>query len=262
MSPKRATYVSFLVLIFIVIFHYWGWLDTPERALRTATAQVSGWFYNITQSVASVGSNWKSYKALIDTNQQCLDKMRTLAIDRAELNQMREENSLLRAQLSFVKTKKTYVIAEVIGKNPEPTTNVLIVNRGASHGVKINKPVIAGEGILVGKIIKMEKDVSWVRLLNDNQSKIAAGVLNQDRAMGVLNGEHGLSLRLTMVPQNENLIIGDEVITSGLESDIPRGLLIGQIESIQKDPYEPFQSAAIKSLVNLNKLTSLTILTD
>jgi rod shape-determining protein MreC len=212
--------------------------------------------------VASVGSNWKSYKTLIDTNQQCLNKIRTLAIDRAGLNQLRQENSLLRAQLSFVKTNKNYVVAEAMGKNPEPTTNVLIINRGSDRGIKVGQPVIAEEGILVGKIIKTEKDPSWVRLLNDNQSKIAAGVLNQDRAMGVLNGEHGLSLRLTMVPQNENLIIGDEVITSGLESDTPRGLLIGQIESIQKDPYEPFQSAAIKSLVDLNKLTSLTILTD
>jgi len=202
-----------------------------------------------------------SFNNLFEQNQACISKLRSLAVNQTDFKQIKEENNILRAQLNFVKAKKSFVTADVVGKEMG-LSNVIIINRGEVSGLKIDQPVIAGEGFLVGKVVKVEKDMAFIRLLSDNQSKIAAAVLNKIKTMGVVSGEHGLSLNLGMVPQTEELDVGDEVVTSGLELKMPRGLLIGKIQTIQKQSYEPFQSAALEPFVGLSKLSIVTVLTD
>lgn len=262
MSGKRLTIIYFLLLLLVAVGHYLGWLTAPENLGRFFLNQTGQSLYNINLSWQDFRNRLSSSRQLSDANQSCIARLRKLAYNQAELQLLREENTQLRQQLNFLKNRRAFIVADVVGKGSEPSSSLLIINVGASRGIKIDQPVIAGEGFLIGRVVKTEDNRTWVRLINDNQSKIAATVLNNNKTAGVLTGEHGLSIRLTLVPQNEILSPEDLVITSGLEGNLPRGLILGQVETVTKEPYEPFQNAAIKPLLNLQQLSIVTILTD
>lgn len=262
MTQKKATYFSALVLFFLILFHYLGWLRSPENLLRNALSRTSGFFYDFKTALDNFSERRLSYRRLFETNRDCVGKLRSLTINQAEFKRLKEENELLRLQLNFAKTKKNYLSAEVVGRAANAAGNIIIIDRGEADGLKPNKPAVAGEGFLVGKVVRLEKSIAYVRLLTDNQSKIAVTVLNKNRTMGVVSGEHGLSLKLGMVPQNEIISAGDEVVTSGLELNMPRGLLVGRVGPIAKETYEPFQSAIVEPFIDMNKLTVVTILLD
>lgn len=182
-------------------------------------------------------------------------------IDEVELQTLRQDNENLRQQLNFLKTKNYNSIgAEVIGKNIDPTESTLIINRGAVDGIEDGSPVIIGDGILVGKVAKAEKKTAVVRLLDDNQSKVASTVVNYEKSIGIVEGGYGISVQMNFIPQNESVSVGDIVVTSGLEEKMPRGLLIGTVQAVEKEAHQPFQRAVIKPFAGFDKITIASIL--
>ena len=104
---------------------------------------------------------------------------------KAQLKILAEENTELKKQLSFKqRAKAPQMAAEVVGKNTDSADKTIIINVGEEAGLKVDQPVVAGDGILVGKITKVEKQLAVVRLISDNQIKVAATVLNNERSLG------------------------------------------------------------------------------
>jgi cell shape-determining protein MreC len=62
------------------------------------------------------------------------------------------------------------------------------------------------------------------------------------------------------IPRNEIIIVGEAVVTSGLDPNIPRGLMVGNVVAIENESYQPFQQAVVSPLLDLNKLTIVSIL--
>ncbi len=250
------------MIIFTIILHSVGLLKPIESFLRVALNYSSKITYHWTletrgrpEVFSSPAELQEAYETL---SVQCLDYQKSAA----EAVLLADENKALREQLRFFARAKLYQIgADVIGKNLEPAGNTLILNRGLSDGLFKGQPVIAGEGILIGKIVQVEDGTAMVQLINDGQSKVAATLLNHERSLGIVEGGHGLSVRMGFIPQNEAVAIGDMVVTSGLESGMPRGLLIGVVEAVEKEAYEPFQKAVITPLVSLSGLTVVSVIT-
>ena len=101
-----------------------------------------------------------------------------------------------------------------------------------------------------------------IQLLNDNNTKIAATIFNAQNSIGVVEGGYGLSIKMKLIPRNEIVMVGDRVITSGLELDIPRGLLIGEVEVTENEPYQPFQTAIITPVADLTNISLISIITS
>ena len=51
----------------------------------------------------------------------------------------------------------------------------------------------------------------------------------EESALGIAHGQHNINLKIDMLPKDIPILEGDLVATSGLESNIPAGLIIGQI---------------------------------
>ena len=236
-----------VVLFFlIVIFHYFGWLNTPENKIQ----QFFLWATKpVTKQVAVTDDPTALNSALAQID--------TLNVKNKVLE---KDNEDLRAQLNFKSKNKLNLLgAEVVAKNIQTTDQVVVLNRGSDDGVKIGQPMIMGEGILVGKIIKTDNNISFARLLNDNQSKVAATITNSDHSLGVVEGGFGLSIKMNFIPRNENVAIGDQIITSGIEQNIPRGLIIGKIAAVENESYQPFQQAVITPSTEYQKINLVSI---
>lgn len=243
-SLKKTNLIVVAIFFLIIFSHYLGILNYPENKIRNL----------FTFALKSINDKRLTSVEQATSTLMMIDQLK------AKNFLLEHENEDLRNQLNF-KNKNNYniVSAEIISKNLDTTDRVVILNKGTADGVKLDQPIIYGDGILVGKIIKVEDYISFARLLNDNQSKIGGSILNSDHSLGVVEGGFGLSIKMSFIPRNEKIMIGDQIITSGLEITTPRGFLIGKVSAIENESYQPFQQAVITPEVDYQKINIVGI---
>lgn len=262
MRRKRKITASIIIITaFFIFFHYKSWFAIPERLLRSGINATSSSIFKITHIGKKIGPIFSDKAELSDKIAGLEAELQNSLIDRAQLTQLQEDNILLREQLHFsTTTNRAGVGAEAIGRGIDPVATTIIINRGALDGVEVGRAVIVGNGIFIGRIVSVQENSAIVQLINDTQSRIAATILNHDHSLGIVEGGFGISVRLKFIPQNEEVKVGDIVISSGLQENIPRGLVIGTVEAVEKKPQEPFQQAILRPLRNLNDITIVTVL--
>ena len=259
-KAKNYFFLGF-VFALLVFFHFLGWLNPVENGVRALLIPVATKINNWRIASQDSYNYFFNQKTLTDQYNSCLSKNQDLEVADAKLKTLEKENAEIRKQLNFFHRRNfTAVAADVVGQNSDSVEKMVIIDVGDAAGIKFGQPVISGDGILVGTIAKVEKNISMVRLINDNQSKIAATILNKDGSLGVAEGGYGLSVRMNFIPRNETVLIGDKIITSGLEETIPRGLLIGEVAVAENEAYQPFQQAVLTTAVDLSKLTIVSVL--
>ena len=183
-----------------------------------------------------------------------------LAVEVARLVTTQEENEQLERLLGYAKLqKKPPVAARVLARTPEAGTHTILLDRGSEDGLAIDMPVVAGDGVLIGKVFKVERTSALALLLTDSRSRVGASVQNVVRTQGVAQGKRGLSLEMGLIPQNEEITVGDMIVTSGIEPLTPRGLLIGRVTAVETQEKSPFKTALIASPVAFDRLSVVVI---
>lgn len=245
------------VVVAVIASHYIGWLSPIEESIYRLVSPLSQQFYN-RKVTGNIGYN--SLDELLVAFSNLQRDNQSLQAQAAMHDVLLEENKSLRAMLAFYSSSTFSVLgASVVGTDVDPLSSTLIINQGSTQGIQPGQPVIAQEGVLVGQVIRTDRQRAIVRLLNDTRSKVAASALNADKSSGIIEGGFGLSVRLTFIPQNELVQIGDTIVTSGLSETVPRGLLIGTVEAIEKEVYQPFQTAVVRPTIPLDKLQVVAV---
>jgi len=262
-KEKKTLLGAILTVFLIIVSHYLGWLRPIENSLRLALNPISDKVYFVSRTVDGFFKTNTPLKKLRNENKKLKKQLKKKKIKQAKLKSLQQENKRLQKSLNFFEQKKYESVgAKVIGRDIQQTTETLILNKGKKQEVEVGDPVIVLEGALVGKIAKVNMNTSIVRLLHDNQSKVAGTSLGKNKSVGLVEGGFGLSITLNFISQNEKINIGDTIITSGLSKKIPKGLTIGTIESIEEKPYQPFRSAVIEPIVDVNNISKVSIITE
>lgn len=125
--------------------------------------------------------------------------------------------------------------ALVVARDPENWNSSLLVNKGKSDGMRPGMAVINAAGV-VGKVAEVAGDVSKIILLNDSGFSVA--VVNQrSRESSLLSGSLSGDCRLHYLPEDADIRVGDEIVTSALSSVFPEGLMVGTVSEVY--PGEP-----------------------
>ncbi len=262
-AKKNITITISTIITLVILLHILGILSPLEELLRRISYPISDKIYTLSVSIEGEEQQFSSVEELRAAYTNISHKYRDQQVINAEVALLQEENKQLREQLSFFQQNTlSHTGADVIGKNIEPLSRSIILNKGYEHGVQEGDAVIVNNGIFVGVVMKSNQRTSIVRLINDNQSTIGATVINKEQSIGLIEGGFGVSVRMKFIPQNELISIGDIIVTSGLNDSIPKGLAIGTIEIVEKEVYQPFQEAIVTPLVDLDKITVVSIITS
>lgn len=261
----RTLFLISLFLLCIVLLHTWGALRFIERPLTNILHSGSAELYSMSvwnegEYRAQSFSREELQKAFVELQ----EKYRQSIVDTAELEASREENESLKKQVAFFSEKQwRYETARITGKHIDPfASNLTLYVQNAEGRIVSGVPAITDSGIFVGVVTHVLGDTVTVRLLDDGQTKVGASLLNEGKTIGVVEGGFGKSIRMNFIPQNEDVSAGDIVVSSGLSDQIPYGLPIGTIEAVEKEPYQPFQSAVISPLTQHNTLQVLSLITE
>jgi rod shape-determining protein MreC len=253
-------------LVLLIFLRAVGWLAPVNRAFffvfNPAAARLQSWSNALNQKysnsvyqgdlAAQVGDLKKKVEQLTSAN--------------ASLNKLQDENSVLRRHLKFLESgePKKYVLANVVSRkilnSPEESAGDLIIDKGRDDGLVAGLAVLDEIGAVIGKVTVAEEKISRVTLVTNSGCKMAATLQNVGRTIGVTNGNLGLTVDMNYIPQTEKVGIGDLAVTSGLETNIPRGLLIGQVAKVNKDSNDIWQSANIQPSANLDNLTIVSVI--
>lgn len=197
---------------------------------------------------------------LIEENRELELEREQLLFDHVHYELLENENESLKKSLNYLENNNyQFISAQVIGSSMD-NPQKLILDKGKKEGLKKDLPVFYENGIMLGKIYQVEEEISYLLLLTDNQSQLAAKLINSNETIGIVRGELGINTKLEMVPKEEELEVGEIVITSGLEKYVPEGLLIGEIGEVNNQPEALFKEAIINYFFNVKYINMVTII--
>jgi rod shape-determining protein MreC len=175
------------------------------------------------------------------------------------LEELKQENERLRNLLSLPNTPKySAIYGERIAFGSNAFERTITVNKGTDDKVEVGMPVINPYGV-VGQVAEVFTDYSNILLLTDKSSAIDV-VIQRTRSRGILKGftQHQLSFEFLSV--DEDLQVGDIVISSGLDGVYPEGIPVGIVSATGKQGRRLFVSATVDPYVNFSKVEEVRIL--
>jgi len=173
-----------------------------------------------------------------------LDRLR---IENSKLQVIAAENEALKSAAGFKEREnERAVMARVVSESGDESLRALLIDRGAVDGLRPGQAVIVADGVLIGKISDVRAGSASVLLLSDSRSRIAVAAKDIEETVGVLEGDRGLSMSISLIPQTTEMSPGDVIVTSGVEPGIRRGLAVGTVEKVEKSSQALFQSASVK----------------
>lgn len=193
-------------------------------------------------------------------NESLVRESLELKAENARLADIKRQNEILSEQLDLLPRQKFELEnAYVISQDPRGFGNWMEISKGSQNGIQEGMPVIVSRGILVGKIEEVHLNSSKVLLATSPESVVGA-MAAKSGTKGVVRGEYGLGIILDMVLQTDEIKTGDEIVTSGIGNNVPRGLLIGTAREVRLSPDQLYQQAVITSPVHFSKLEIVSVI--
>ncbi len=193
--------------------------------------------------------------------QSCEANNRQLVIEHVDYAELKRQVLELQALLQYTQqTGAAGTTARIIARALDDKATHVIIDKGKSDGLAIGSAVVIDNGILYGIVEDIKATSAVVRLLANEQSKIPAAVLGENRTIGLVEGREGAVLVMEFIPQEASLSAGDMVVTSGLDGRVPEGLVIGLIAEVVTVQSAPFKRAYIELLYDPREWTTVVVL--
>jgi rod shape-determining protein MreC len=194
----------------------------------------------VSAAVHGVTSTWRGYvdlRGVREENARLRERVGFLERTLQQKQHLAREAERLRGVLELQRTLPIETtVAQVLAREGVPWFRTFTINKGSRQGVLLNAPVLSPTGV-VGRVIGLGPYAAKVQLLLDRDS--AVGVLfTRTRVTGVTSGQAGLAdsgsreLVVNYVQSLADVVLGDEVVTSGLDQIFPKGLTVGRVVRI------------------------------
>ena len=152
------------------------------------------------------------------------------------------------------------VPANVVAHDLSSWFRSIIIDQGSTSGIRAGMPVITDSGV-VGVVAGTTPRAAKVLLIVDAQSRVDAYV-QRSRARGAVRGSSASDCAFEYVLRDDDVRQGDQLLTSGLGAVYPKGLVIGRITSVERQPYGLFQRARIEPAVDFRQLEEVFVILE
>lgn len=268
--PTKYTLLAVTVLCVLVMFASFtlnlsgGPLNTVAGyvfvPMQNGINQVATWVINRADDVVSLQNVQQKNKELQAKVDELTQELNTIKLEQYELDNLRELMELDQKYPSYEK-----VAARVIGNDGGNWFSTFLIDKGEKDGIEKDMNVIAGSG-LVGIVIDTGPNYAKVRSIIDDASNVSGMALStSDRC--IVNGN--------LVSMNEQRVIGftdlkcdedtvktgEQIVTSHISDKYLEGILIGYVNTIERNSNNLTYSGTIIPAVDFQHLRqSLAVL--
>ncbi len=263
-GPSLLSKLLLLTLISIVLmgvdfrFHYLknirevtNLFTKPFHALLNAPSDL----YNFTTTYFSNQSR------LIHENETLKLNIDSLKADLQRLDFIDQENNQLKNLLEVKNTRKFKTEAvNIIYSRFDPFSQKIIIDGGQNRNFQAGQPVIDALG-LVGQISNVYPETSEVTLVIDKKMSVPIQIQrNGLRAITNGNGQNE-TISLSYLPNSVDVIKGDILKTSGIDSIYPEGIAVAEVIEILNNPKLPFAKIICKPISAIRSHSHVLIVT-
>ena len=264
-SKKLVIVVGVIVLIAIniIILSVTGRNPYATYGLgRTGIAIVAPFQEAFSRSIQFVGDIWRHYFSLVSIareNDRLQRRLDTVLEQNNRYQEIELANRRLRDLLAFKQSMDREVLsAEVIGKDPSPWFQSVIIDKGRTDGVAVGFPVVVPQGI-VGQVTEASAYYAKVLLIID-QNNAVDGLVQRTRARGVIKGQSPDQCIFKYALRKHDIRVGDTIISSGLDGVFPRGLRIGRVAGVVKRNAGIFQEVSVVPFADFEKIEEVLVI--
>lgn len=216
--------------------------------------------------LSDLSDNFQTLEDMKKENEELQSRVDELTIDNTRLRQEQYELERLRELFKLDENYSDYekIGAHVIANNGTNWFNDFMIDKGTNDGVKVDCNVLAGSG-LVGIVTEVGPDYARVRSVIDDSSNISAMILSTSDTC-IVRGDLQLAadgkLRFEKLANNDNEIeVGEQVVTSHVSNRFVQGLFIGYISEIEVDSNNLTRSGYITPAVDFSNIQEVLVIT-
>lgn len=219
-------------------------------------------FHGSKMGIGGVWSNYFDLRHVRQENRDLQSEVGRLRLEQAALLEDARQGQRLQALLGF-QEKYIYntVAAQVYGSSGSDHSRVFYIDKGAREGLKPDMAVITGDGI-VGKVRDVFLHTAQVLAVDDTTSG-AGVILETTRIRGILKGDAEGRLEVVGIMADQRIQPGEKVLTAGGDLIFPRGLPVGVVEKVERDPdRDGFINILLKPAAHLDRLDEVLVITS
>lgn len=256
-SPRVGLFVLLLVILLSFQSGVRGWIWGFGRRLVNPVTWSIG---RVGEATAGRVRSLFLVSGLSERVRELEGEVAKLESERARLESVAQENSELRSALRLLPVDRfSLVSADVVGPATDDVTSALRINRGVTDGIAEGDPVIAADGVVVGRVATAESRSATVDLLTGGRIRVTARGLGTG-AEGVVRGIRGLDVVIENVPKTQELRPQDRLVTTGTDGVFPPHLLIGTVASVGASENAVYQNGNIQLPLNLHRLRIVAVI--
>ncbi len=267
---KRISVIIICLVLIIVIGYtsvYNVGTNTGENIIGIVTSPIQKVFYN----VGRVFSN--SYESILEIykvreeNIQLKERIYQLTSENRVLLDIVENQEYLKNEYEMRQMiNYDYVKAQIISRDPNNWFQKFTIDKGTNEGIKIDDIIVHAAELeedlvvigLVGKVIDVGNNWSKVITIADINSSISFRNI-KNNSSGILKGQIDNIIEGYTFSKDDDIKVGDALVTSGLGEIYTQNLYIGKVISLERDDGLTID-VQVEPVVNFQELHNVYVL--
>lgn len=259
-SPvARLVFFCLLSLLLLFVDSRYQYLESTRKVLAVVIYP----FQRLTalpgELLGRVTAYFETQSQLLSDNAQQHKQHDADAAQLIQLQAIQAENARLRT-LQELKQRVDYPMqmAEIVYVERDIFKRKLFVDKGSQAKVLPGQVVLDDSGV-VGQITRVYPWLSEVTLVTDKDHAVPIqSVRNGLRAVVFGSGDIG-EMALRYMPVSSDIVVGDVLVTSGIDGTYPPNLPVAQVTRIERDPAYPFARITCTPMAGVDRNRALLI---
>lgn len=253
--------VSLLLLTFYVREGEAGVIHSIRSGVNTVATPVRMVGAVVATPFNAIGNVFTNLSAPQETLSELKKQNEELTSELAQLTEAEKTAERLESLLGLQSTYNLQsTAARIIGTTGDAWSQTVTIDKGSANGFEIGMPVCNSGGV-IGQIIEVSAATSTVRLINDENSGVSA-MVQSTRAQGILQGQPDGTLMLSYVPADNDVKVGDVIITSGLGGRFPKGLPLGTVSSVSRAANATYYTIVVRAISTAESNEEVLVITS
>jgi len=259
-ATLQALLLVVLSIAIMVVDHRFNHLEVVRSNISFAISPL-----RFLVSLPATAGNWlgdwfTSHTELIEENEGLKDQNRILSARLQKLEILAEENARLRNLLgSSRKISDEVIVAELLSVDQNPYRQLIEINKGSSDGVEIGHAVIDDFGVM-GQVIHVNPQSATTILISDPEHAIPVQFVRSGTRSVAFGRGSTRQLELRYLPATADILIDDELVTSGLGGRFPSNYPVARVTSISEDRVRGFVSVIAEPRARLDSSREVLVI--
>ena len=256
--------ISLLLVIVPSVLAIMGLSDYVRGAVVTMLSPIQGAMTKVTDAIEGFTDYFTEYDRLKAENEELRERLSELLERSYRIDEIEEMNEWLYDYLDLARehTEFDFAVANIVGREAGNYMSVFTLDVGENNGVTKDMPVVTSDGI-VGYVD--EAGTNWCKVLTIIESASSVGAyIERTGEVGLLEGDFTMRTdglcKLTYLSSDSNVEVGDRVLSSGLGSIYPRGLVVGIVEEVRDDEFSRTKVAYVRPAADLEDLSRVMVI--